>query len=137
MARPIKTGLIYFPLDVDIFDDPKLLHIENQFGFKGELITIKLLCWIYRDGYSCEWNDDTALIFAKKNFSNIGANLCQEVVKELITREFFDKRLFDSFGVLTSAAIQERWLKVVTRSCLLYTSPSPRDQRGSRMPSSA
>ena len=25
----------------------------------------------------------------------------------------------------------------VTRNCLLYTSPSPRDQRGSRMPSSA
>ena len=24
-----------------------------------------------------------------------------------------------------------------TRNCLLYTSPSPRDQRGSRMPSSA
>ena len=26
---------------------------------------------------------------------------------------------------------------VLTNSCLLYTSPSPRDQRGSRMPSSA
>ena len=25
----------------------------------------------------------------------------------------------------------------VNQSCLLYTSPSPRDQRGSRMPSSA
>ena len=25
----------------------------------------------------------------------------------------------------------------ITKSCLLYTSPSPRDQRGSRMPSSA
>ena len=25
----------------------------------------------------------------------------------------------------------------VSNSCLLYTSPSPRDQRGSRMPSSA
>ena len=25
----------------------------------------------------------------------------------------------------------------MSRSCLLYTSPSPRDQRGSRMPSSA
>ncbi|VTU72808.1 glutamine amidotransferase [Lactobacillus rhamnosus GG] [Lacticaseibacillus rhamnosus] len=24
-----------------------------------------------------------------------------------------------------------------TKACLLYTSPSPRDQRGSRMPSSA
>ena len=30
------------------------------------------------------------------------------------------------------------WLKSkVTGTCLLYTSPSPRDQRGSRMPSSA
>ena len=28
-------------------------------------------------------------------------------------------------------------LKVVGEGCLLYTSPSPRDQRGSRMPSSA
>ena len=27
--------------------------------------------------------------------------------------------------------------KVITWDCLLYTSPSPRDQRGSRMPSSA
>ena len=26
---------------------------------------------------------------------------------------------------------------IVTTTCLLYTSPSPRDQRGSRMPSSA
>ena len=28
-------------------------------------------------------------------------------------------------------------LTTVIRVCLLYTSPSPRDQRGSRMPSSA
>ena len=28
-------------------------------------------------------------------------------------------------------------LKVISTTCLLYTSPSPRDQRGSRMPSSA
>ena len=28
-------------------------------------------------------------------------------------------------------------IKQLLRSCLLYTSPSPRDQRGSRMPSSA
>ena len=27
--------------------------------------------------------------------------------------------------------------RILTRCCLLYTSPSPRDQRGSRMPSSA
>ena len=31
----------------------------------------------------------------------------------------------------------ERFQDAVRRACLLYTSPSPRDQRGSRMPSSA
>ena len=30
-----------------------------------------------------------------------------------------------------------QWIVALTRICLLYTSPSPRDQRGSRMPSSA
>ena len=30
-----------------------------------------------------------------------------------------------------------RKIRVQVTSCLLYTSPSPRDQRGSRMPSSA
>ena len=32
---------------------------------------------------------------------------------------------------------QDRKINVDTDTCLLYTSPSPRDQRGSRMPSSA
>ena len=37
------------------------------------------------------------------------------------------------------AELGERFLKVINdiNNCLLYTSPSPRDQRGSRMPSSA
>ena len=35
------------------------------------------------------------------------------------------------------AAVLVSRVKVMARLCLLYTSPSPRDQRGSRMPSSA
>ena len=35
-------------------------------------------------------------------------------------------------ALLSLKAASERWM-----DCLLYTSPSPRDQRGSRMPSSA
>lgn len=116
MARPIKTGLDYFPLDVDIFEDPKLLFVEDRFDVKGEIVTIKLLCWIYRNGYFCEWNDEHALIFAKKNFSSIKASLCIDVVNELLKRGFFNKDIFETFGVLTSAAIQERWKKVVDLS---------------------
>ena len=32
---------------------------------------------------------------------------------------------------------RKNYLTTVNYTCLLYTSPSPRDQRGSRMPSSA
>ena len=42
---------------------------------------------------------------------------------------------FDSYQE-TPASVQEEIVKRI-RGCLLYTSPSPRDQRGSRMPSSA
>ena len=37
------------------------------------------------------------------------------------------------------AAVDRRQVNIMIdeKSCLLYTSPSPRDQRGSRMPSSA
>ena len=43
-------------------------------------------------------------------------------------------RLFGfSFGGFVATAIAS----LLNRNCLLYTSPSPRDQRGSRMPSSA
>ena len=31
----------------------------------------------------------------------------------------------------------DAWFETKFKDCLLYTSPSPRDQRGSRMPSSA
>ena len=43
-----------------------------------------------------------------------------------LSKGFFDKDGDIDFFIITSPG-----------SCLLYTSPSPRDQRGSRMPSSA
>ena len=41
-------------------------------------------------------------------------------------------------GVEVKLETSDKWeIKNDHYSCLLYTSPSPRDQRGSRMPSSA
>ena len=44
------------------------------------------------------------------------------------------------FDILTAIGITENHREIkntYNEACLLYTSPSPRDQRGSRMPSSA
>ena len=43
------------------------------------------------------------------------------------------ERAYDIYSRL----LKERIVFLVGPTCLLYTSPSPRDQRGSRMPSSA
>jgi len=42
-----------------------------------------------------------------------------------------------ALGRIGDARAEEHLLPLLTSGCLLYTSPSPRDQRGSRMPSSA
>ena len=43
----------------------------------------------------------------------------------------------DSTGKSTPPPLDALFTRSGNKSCLLYTSPSPRDQRGSRMPSSA
>lgn len=111
MARPTKQGLDYFPFDVDFFSDEKVQFVSARFGVKGEIITIKLLCRIYRNGYYTEWNDDTALLFAKLAGEGFTPGLVSEIVSELVMRGFFDKSLRDRFSVLTSRGIQKRYMR--------------------------
>lgn len=117
MARPKTTTLTYFPFDVDFFEDDKIQLIEAEFGIKGVFITVKLLCKIYKEnGYFYQWGDDQCLLFAKNAGNGIVSNLVQEVVNGLIKRSFLDKEMYDSFNILTSKAIQNRFIKALERS---------------------
>ena len=65
-----------------------------------------------------------------------------EVVITLETDKASVELVAEASGVLTTSAEDGDTVEVgsvvgAIDSCLLYTSPSPRDQRGSRMPSSA
>ena len=65
------------------------------------------------------------------------AELKQKIIEEIRTQ----KHLIESFTETSKPVAPDNAIGRLTRmeaiSCLLYTSPSPRDQRGSRMPSSA
>ena len=113
MARTIEEGLEYFPLDVDFFDDPKILLVEEQYGLKAGYVASRLLCWIYRNGYYTPWNDDMALVFAKRVGNGITHAFVNDVVNALVKRSFFDKALFERCAILTSAGIQKRWLRII------------------------
>lgn len=106
MARPIKTGLDYFPLDVHIDDSIELL--EAECGLEGYAILIKLWQKIYSEGYYIEWNADTALLFSRKIATD--AELVNNVIRVCTNRDIFSKTLFTKYSILTSSGIQKRYL---------------------------
>ena len=80
MARPTKEGLDYFPLYVDIFEDEKIEAISGEFGIKGEIVVIKLLCATYKNEYFILWNDLTiAQMF--KRLPGIRKDLLNNIVE--------------------------------------------------------
>lgn len=112
MGRPQKTGLDYFPLDVSFDDNVELL--EAECGISGFGIMIKLWQKIYSNGYFVEWEDDNALLFARKINSDI--NEVNAVVKACLRRSIFNEKLYKKHKILTSRGIQSRYFKAITDS---------------------
>ena len=112
MARPLKDGVDYFPLDTVL--DTKFELIEAEYGLTGFAVVVKLLQKIYREhGYYCEWTDEVALLFSKQ--VNEGCNVVSEIVSASVRRGIFDKDLFDKYHILTSNGIQKRYFEAVSR----------------------
>lgn len=109
MARPAKEGLSYFPLDVDFFDDEKVLPVILKHGEEAGAITIKLLCRIYRNGYFLKWDESVLQVFCEI-FKVRSKELVSKVVLELINTEFFNKKMFSRYEILTSNGIQKRYI---------------------------
>lgn len=110
MARPPKIGLDYFPFEVVLPEDEKMKFVRARFGLKGYAIYTLLLCKIYRDkGYYCRWGSDEALLFANDVGDGVTITLVNDVVQELFKRELLNKCIFETFKILTSKGIQERY----------------------------
>lgn len=114
MARPRKNGLDYFPFDCDFFSDEKMVTIAGEFGIKGEIVAVKLLCAIYRNGYFALWNDPLKFKLAYC-CPSVSPELIDQIVNRLVRWGFFDKTLFDSVRVLTSADIQESYFNAIRK----------------------
>lgn len=113
MARPIKQGLDYFPLDVDIDSDDKTAMIEALHGIEGFGIVVKLLMKIYKEGYFYEWNKREQILFSKR--VNVDINKLIEVVNDCINEGLFNKDMYDEHKILTSKGIQKRYLEAIKR----------------------
>ena len=116
MARPLKIGLDYWPMDTDYFSDEKFQFIVAKCGLIGEIICVRLFAKIYRNGYFTRWIEDDRLLFAKNLNDGVTLEFVNNVTNEAIKRELFDKTMFNEFSILTSKGIQDRYMKICTDS---------------------
>ena len=108
MARPIKEGLDYFPLNVVL--NSKFEIIEARFGIKGFAVIVKLFQHIYgTKGYYCEWDEDVLFVFAKR--IGVGANSVSEILNTAIKKGIFDEEMYKKYSILTSKGIQQRYVE--------------------------
>lgn len=107
MARPRLKGLLYFPFDIDFFEDNKIRILKARYKSDGVLIYLFLLCEIYRQGYYIKVDDDFEYIISDE--LGIDQNKVKQVLNFLLKRSLFDNTLFSLDKVLTSAGIQRRY----------------------------
>lgn len=110
MARIAKSGLEYFPFDIDFFQDIRIRKLIKRQGGKAVTVYALLLCLIYKNGYYLQW--DKELPFIGSELSGFDEAYISEVIKTCLMLGLFDKGVFEQENVLTSKGIQERYCNI-------------------------
>jgi len=111
MGRLTKQGIDYFPLDCEFDDKTELYILEKEAVGLAVMLTLWQL--IYRDeGYFIAHDDDLALLVKRR--INVDRETVESCIHAMLRRSIFDQDLHDKYGILTSKAIQKRFL-IVTR----------------------
>jgi len=111
MARPLKQGVDYFPLNVAL--DDKFELIEAVHGLAGFGLVIKLYQKIYEHGYYLVVDEKTVLMLSKR--VNVDINSINAVINDCVKWGIFDEKLYNDHTVLTSRGIQNRYFDIVHR----------------------
>ena len=107
-------GIMYFPLNVNFFDDAPIELVEAKCGLAGITAVIKLLCKMYKEkGYYLLWDKEQCTLFAHK--TGIEETNMEKIICILIDKGFFDRKYYEEQYVLTSATIQKVWLEATKR----------------------
>jgi DNA replication protein DnaD len=113
MARPQKEGLEYFPLDVDIDQDDKLVVPIAKHGMAGFGVIIKLMMEIYKNGYYYPWTQKELYVFPFK--IGVESEKVNEIVIDCINSGFFCNNQYKRNQILTSYGFQKRFLLASSR----------------------
>jgi hypothetical protein len=114
MARPIKQGLDYFPVDVGFFHNKKIKNLRRAKGTIGVMTYFNLMCRIYENGYYYRFDDidelsmDIAEEIACEQL-RATASRVTETINYLVGRGILDEELFKR-GIISGQAMQEQYV---------------------------
>lgn len=115
MARPIKSGLCYFPLNTDFLSDRKIQRLIQKYESRGVVTYVAILCEAYgTNGYFTRYTDD--LCFDIGFTVHLDETLVTEIIDFCVQIHLFDRRLLESKRILTSRGMQLRFREISKRS---------------------
>lgn len=117
MGRPPKRNLNYSTWDVDVLEnDTSIDALIDAQGPAGFYVYFALCQKAYAtDGYFYRWGYDNAASTARKLGGGLKSTQVRAIVDLCVSLGLFDKALFTTDGILTSRAIQSRYLDGIAR----------------------
>lgn len=112
MGRFSEPGIIKYYVHCDHIHNRKIRLLISEFDANGYWIWSCLISDAYRtNGYFYDTNDKDALELFALDVCKKQVSLVKEVIQGCIRRGLFDKTVFDMFGILTSAHMQDTYIK--------------------------
>ena len=118
MARPRKTGLDYFPKDVDTWDNFRIMDLVNEYGPLGYCVYDIVRDEIYKNGYYLEVPLDKVAALVVRKIGNRWVkdkNLVLQVIQYCADIGLLHNALLTQ-SVMTSVGIQRRYSEVTVRN---------------------
>ena len=113
MARPMQEGVGYFPKDTAFYQDDKVKLLRAEFGAKGMYLLDYILCELYgKDGYFMKWDRNKCYLVSDGAGCGCSPSFVDELIAGCVRCDIFDKSVFEAYGVITSAGIQRRYVRM-------------------------
>ncbi len=110
-----KSSFLYYNVDTDRYNDIRIKRLKRERKRDGIAIYDYILCEIYREkGYYIEWNAESIIDTAE--YWNVDEAFINDIVNDCLDLGLFDKKLFKKENVLSSYAIQKRYIDWSTKA---------------------
>ena len=115
---PTKEGLDFAGWSVGTLDDTKIGRLIEAQGIAAFTVYFYLCQHAYAThGYYLDWDYSCCAVTARKLGKGASAAFVKNVVDMCFQCCLFDKRLFDTYGILTGRGIQRRYW-IATKRCI-------------------